>query len=486
MNQIKQLAGQTLIYGLGTIVPRFLNYLFLTPLYTRIFTEQEFGIYTKLYSYIALLIVLLTFGTETSFFRFAKKYTGNRVFTNSFFFIVVTAAVSSLLVGTNLSGLTELLNVNGAKIAIVMGMGIVLTDIFMSLPFARLRYNNNARWFSTLKVVNILLNIFFNIFFFFILPHLANFSFFEHIYYADFTFEYAFLSNLLANIITLLMLIPAFRFNIYALNRTIIYKMLVYSYPIVLGGLAGMINDVGDKFILDYFIEDKQAANYAIGIYGANYKIAMLMMIFIQMFKFAVEPFFFRISDQKDHKSTYALVTKAFIYTGLIIFVGIIGYIDIIKHFIDIKFHVGLKIVPFVLLGNFFFGLYYNVSIWFKITDRTRFGLYFTLTGAIITLIMITLLVPTFGYMGAALATLTCFATMALLNIFMGRKYYKVPYEWNRFIKIFLIAIGLSAIHWFLRSDQLIYSLIFGTLIIFVFLFTLYRNDQKFVQFLRK
>jgi len=485
LNQIKKLAGQTLIYGLGTIIPRFLNYLFLTPVYTRLFAEPDYGILTKLYAYSAFLIVLLTFGTETSFFRFAKKYQSTRVFTNAFFFIVATAILSILVIGFNLDNITNNLNIGGAKVAVVMIMGIVLTDIFMSLPFARLRYENKARLFSTLKIINVVLNIFFNVFFFFILPHLKDIVFFESIYYPGYTFQYAFMSNLLANIFTLILLIPSFRVNLKMLNQGIILSMLLYSYPIVLSGLAGMINDVGDKFILEYFIDGKEAANYAIGIYGANYKIATLMIIFIQMFKFAVEPFFFRISDQKDHKTTYALVTKAFSYTGLFILVAIIGYIDIFKHFIDSDYHVGLKIVPIVLLGNFFFGLYYNVSIWYKITDKTRFGVYFTFIGSIITLIVISLLVPSLGYMGAAIATLMCFVSMAITNILVGRKYYKINYDWANISKLLIVALILVTGFWLFRSENIIYSLIFGTLIIFAFLISLWFVDQEFLRKLK-
>ncbi len=485
MNQIKRLAGQTLVYGLGTIIPRFLNYLFLTPVYTRLFLEPDYGILTKLYAYSAFLIVLLTFGTETSFFRFAKKYQSDKVFTNAFFFIVATAAISSLVIFNNLDAITETLNIGGAKIAIIMVMGIVLTDIFMSLPFARLRYENKAKLFSTLKIINVVLNISFNVFFFFILPYLKHLPFFETIYYPNFTFQYAFMSNLLANFFTVLLLIPTFQINLKLLNRGILLKMLLYSYPIVLSGLAGMINDVGDKFILEYFIDGKEEANYAIGIYGANYKIATLMIIFIQMFKFAVEPFFFRISDQKDHKSTYALVTKAFSYAGLLILVAIIGYIDIFKHFIDSDYHVGLKIVPIVLLGNFFFGLYYNVSIWYKITDKTKFGVYFTFIGSLITLLVISLLVPSLGYMGAAIATLFCFVSMAISNILIGRKYYKVSYDWPNIGKLFSIALGLITLFWFLRPDNIIYSLVFGTLIIFAFLGSLWFIDRGFIKTLR-
>ncbi len=485
MNQIKRLAGQTLVYGLGTIVPRFLNYLFLTPFYTHLFEEPDYGILTKLYSYSAFMLVLLTFGTETSFFRFAKKYDSKRVFTNAFFFIVVTALISSLLVGFNIDTITANLNVKGADIAVIMVMGIVLTDIFMSLPFARLRYENKAKWFSILKIVNVVLNIFFNVFFFFILPELTHISFFEKLYEPNYTFQYAFLSNLLANTFTLLLMIPSFRINISFLSRSVIYKMLLYSYPIVLSGLAGMINDVGDKFILEFFIPGKDEANYAIGIYGANYKIATLMIIFIQMFKFAVEPFFFRISDQKDHKYIYALVTKAFVYIGLLIFIGIIGYIDIVKHFIAESYHVGLKIVPIVLLGNFFYGLFYNVSIWYKITDQTKYGVYFTFIGSVITLLTMWLTVPLLGYMGAAIATLACFTAMAVTNILIGRKHYKVPYDWKRIIQLFSVSIILTAIFWYLRSGNFVYSIIYGTLIVIIYLAVLYKVDPAFIRMLK-
>jgi O-antigen/teichoic acid export membrane protein len=305
-------------------------------------------------------------------------------------------------------------------------LGIVLTDILTSLPFARLRFENRARHFSILKIINVLLNIGFNVFFLYLLPKIQHIEFFQSIYSPSFTYGYAFLSNLLANGITLLILLPTYQFSFRNIDFKIIGVMLLYSYPIVLSGLAGMINDVGDKIFLDFFIEDNFEGNYAIGVYGANYKIATLMIIFIQMIKYAAEPFFFRISDQSDHKQIYAQVTKTFVYTGLLIFIGIIGYIDLFKYFIDVEYRVGLNIVPFVLLGNFFFGVFYNVSIWYKITDKTRFGMYFTFVGATITILLNALLVPKYGYMGAAIATLACFVSMALINIIVGHKQYLI------------------------------------------------------------
>lgn len=485
MNQIKQLAGQTLIYGLGTIIPRFLNYLFLTPFYTRLFSEPDFGIYTKLYAYSAFLIVLLTFGTETSYFRFAKTHGNAKVFTNTLFFIFITGFMALISIGFNIDGITSILNINNAKVAVWLVLGIVLSDIFMSLPFARLRYENKARLFSILKISNIVLNISFNLFFFFILPSLSHIEFFKLIYFEGTTFEYAFASNLLANLLTILLLIPTYHFNINNLDKKLIATIFLYSYPIVISGLAGMINDVGDKFILDFFIPNKEAANYAIGIYGANYKIATLMIIFIQMFKFGVEPFFFRISHQTDHKGTYAFVTKAFSYIGLFLFVAVVGYIDIVKHFIDSSYHVGLKIVPYVLLGNFFYGIYYNVSIWFKITDKTRFGMYFTFFGALITIGFLILLVPALGYLGAAIATLICFTSMAVINVIFGRKHYKVNYDWKRILTQLFISIILVTLFWTFKSDHLILSLSFGTVIIFVYLASLFIIDKEFFKTIR-
>lgn len=474
MNQIKSFAGQTLVYGLGTIVPRILNYLLLTPFYTRIFLDpQEYGKLTKLYAYSAFFIVLLTFGTETSFFRYAKKYKLNTVFSNAFFFILCTSLLGILSLFIFIDDITLFLNVDGAKPIIFIVAGIVITDIFMSLPFAKLRFENRARYFSMLKVINVLLNLGFNLFFFILLPALQHIPFFQSIYSVEFSYGYAFLCNLLANVVTMLLLISNFKFSFKLIKWQIVSIMFIYSYPIVLSGLAGMINDVGDKIFLDLFVPNKVESNYLIGIYGANYKIATLMIIFIQMFKYAAEPFFFRISEQSDHKTTYAIVTKAYVYTGLFIFISIIAYIDIFKYFIDANYRVGLNIVPLVLLGNFFFGLYYNFSIWYKITDKTKFGVYFTFMGATITIVLNAVLIPYIGYMGSAIATLLCFISMAVANALVGRKYYTIPYEWRKFITLFLITIVLAILIWFVRSNYIIYSLILGTLVIFAYLIAL-------------
>lgn len=473
MNQIKNFAGQTFVYGLGTIVPRILNYLLLTPFYTRIFLEPEYGKLTKLYAYSAFFIVLLTFGTETSFFRYAKKFKIATVFSNAFFFIICTSILGVLTLFFYIDDITLFLNVDGAKTIILIVAGIVLTDIFTSLPFAKLRFENRARYFSLLKVINVLLNLGFNLFFFFVLPSLQHTPFFQIIYNPEFSYGYAFLSNLLANMVTMILLFSNFQFSFKVLNWDIIRTMFLYSYPIVLSGLAGMINDVGDKIFLDFFIPNKVESNYVIGIYGANYKIATLMIIFIQMFKYAAEPFFFSISDQSDHKQTYATVTKAYVYTGLFIFISIIAYIDLFQYFIDVDYRIGINIVPFVLLGNFFFGLYYNFSIWYKITDKTKFGVYFTFIGATITIVLNSILIPIIGYMGSAIATLVCFISMALVNAVVGRKFYAIPYEWKKFSTLFVITLILCVFFWFARSNNIFYSLILGTLVIFAYLSTI-------------
>ena len=460
-------------------------YLLLTPFYTRLFVEGEYGQLTKLYSYSAFFIVFLTFGTETSFFRYIKKYDLKTVFSNAFIFILVTSALFIGAIFSFESNILSVINIDSNPIIIYLVAGIVLTDVITSLPFASLRYREKAKLFSLFKISSVVLNILFNLFFYFFLPKLAANGYCTSIYSESFGYGYAFLSNFLSNFLILLFLIPQFHIKFNLIRWPILGVIFIYSYPIVLSGLAGMINDVGDKIFLDYFISDSHASNYAIGIYGANYKIATLMIIFIQMYKYAAEPFFFKISGDTDHKSVYAQATKIFIYFGVFIYVFIIGYIDIFKYFIDIKYRVGLKIVPLVLLANLFFGIFYNLAIWYKITDKTKFGTYLTIVGATVTLVLNALLIPIYGYMGSAVATLACFVSMAVLNYFLGLRNYKIPYDLKNILPVFIFGITISILFWWLRSSDILYSLLFGTSIIFAYLLFIIFYDKSVYNYLK-
>lgn len=454
MKPIKKLAGQTIVYGMGTIVPRLLNYLLLTPFYTRIFAEGQYGVVTELYAYVAFLLVLLTYGMETSFFRFAESEKDkDRVFTTAltslFFTSVIFVAVASVFS----SEIASWIRYSSHPEYIIYFAVIVGADAFAAIPFARLRQQNRAFRFAWIKIINVIVNIFFNLFFLLFCPWFLKDnpeSSLSLIYNADIGVGYAFISNLIASIVTLILLIPdIFKIRI-SFSPVLLKKMLSYGLPLLLVGLFGMINEVSDKVLFKFLISvpegNPDPDNYILsqlGIYGANYRLAVLMTLFIQMFRYAAEPFFFSHAREENAKALYASVMKYFVIFCLLIFLAVTLYLDIFKYFIGPDFRSGLHIVPIILMANLLLGVFYNLSVWYKLTDLTRFGAIIALTGAFITIVLNLVLVPKYGYTGAAWAHLACYLVMVILSFILGRKFYRIHYDIRNILIYFALALGI-------------------------------------------
>ncbi|MCD4746845.1 MAG: oligosaccharide flippase family protein [Bacteroidales bacterium] len=474
MNPLKQLAGQTAVYGMGTIVPRMLNYLLLTPFYTRIFQLGQYGVVTELYAYVAFLMVLLTYGMETAFFRFAEteKNTARvystsliSLFTTSIFFIIVVLIFSQPI--------ADLIQYSSNKEYVTYFALIVGIDAICAIPFARLRQQNKASRFAIIKIINVSVNIGFNFFFLWLCPILiANNpeSFVNIIYSEDIGVGYAFISNLIATVITLILLIPDIYKIKLIIDRDLLKRMLKYAFPLLIVGLAGMINEVSDKVFLKYLLPFPETAMQQLGIYGANFKLAILMTLFIQMFRFAAEPFFFAQAKERNSKKVYADVMKYFVIFGLIIFLGVMLYIDIVKYFIGKEFREGLNIVPIVLLANLFLGIFFNLSIWYKLNNITRYGAYIALLGAFITVLLNVIFIPVIGYLGSALAHFACYFTMMVVSFFLGRKFFPINYNLKAIFGYFSLALTLYYISTLLHIESQTYHLLINTILMLIFL----------------
>ncbi|NQT77868.1 MAG: polysaccharide biosynthesis C-terminal domain-containing protein [Bacteroidetes bacterium] len=452
MKPLQKLAGQTVVYGMGTIVPRLLNYLLLTPFYTRIFLEGEYGIITELYAYVAFLLVLLTYGMETSFFRFAESE-GNKskVFTTTLTSLFFTSVVFVVLATVFSKNIASLINYDSHPEYIVFFVIIVGTDAFTAIPFAQLRQQNRAFRFAWIKIINVSVNIFFNFFFFLLCPYLLEqnpSSFISSIYDPEIGIGYAFISNLIASLVTLVLLFPDIFKISFSFDSKLLKRMLAYGFPLLLVGLFGMVNEVSDKILFRFLIsvpegiQDKD--NYImsqLGIYGANYRLAVLMTLFIQMFRYAAEPFFFSHSREENARLLYASVMKYFIVFCLLIFLSVTLFLDIFKYFIGSDFRSGLSIVPIILLANLLLGIFYNLSVWYKLTDKTRYGALIAFIGAFITIVLNVILIPRYGYTGAAWAHLACYFSMVIISFFLGRKYYRVNYDLRNILLYFILAL---------------------------------------------
>lgn len=482
MNHFKKLAGDTAIYGMSSIVGRFLNW-WLMPLYVNLFAPEEYGIVTNLYAYVAFFMVFLTYGMETGFFRFASKNSDSEkvystalvsLFFSSFLFLVLI-----ILLKDPLASLIKY----PEHPEYILWFGFILAiDAFTAIPFARLRLNNRPVKFAVVRLINIGFNIGFNLFFLLLCPKLMENnpdSIVQWIYTPKIGVGYVFISNLLASVVTLLLLLPEiFKFS-FCFDKALLQKMLNYSFPILIVGMAGILIQQIDKILIPFLIPEEQLPMKQLGIYGAAVKVAVLMNMFIQAFRYAFEPFFFSQAESKNDKNIYAEIMKYFVIFGLLIFLGMMLYIDVIKLIIPLEYEEGFTIVPVVMLANLFFGIYFTLSLWYKLTDMTRYGAYISVLGAVISITLNFVLIPIFGYKGSAAALLTAFFIMMVVSYFLGKKYYPVPYNLKRIGTYFFVAVVIYILGLFSSSQPPIVKYPLNTLFLFGFIFTVYKLEKS-------
>ncbi len=461
MNPLRQLVSQTAIYGLSSIIGRFLNYL-LVPLYTYTFSTGEYGVVSEFYAYAGFFAVLLIGGLETGYFRFRNK----QDFSNE----TVYAGAQSFLVLVNLTFLgfivffnetfAELLHYGEHPEYILWFASILVLDAITALPFARLRAENRAWRFAGIKLTEIFLTIGLNLFFLVACPKIAAAwpgSAIRFIYDPAIGVGYIFLANLLASCFKFLLLIPQLRGIHLQLSPTILKPMLVYSLPMVIIGFAGMVNEMLDRAILKYMLPyDLDTNLQMLGIYGACYKLSILMSLFVQAFRYAGEPFFFSIAGREDAQKSYALVMNYFVIFGVFIFLVVTLFIDFFQYFIGSDFREGLDIVPVLLIANLLLGIYVNLSIWYKLTDRTGMGALVSLAGAGLTAWLNIWWIPIWGYHGSAWATLACYLFMVVISWLLGRRYYPVPYKLGKITGYIAFGLTLYAAHHFATEVYLI------------------------------
>ena len=418
MGGLKSLAKDTAIYGVSSIVGRFLNYL-LVPIYTISMPASTggYGIITNMYAITALLLVLLTCGMETGFFRFANKGGEDPVKVYSTTLLTV-AAISLSFLAVCLLFLEPIAGVMGYEEHpwyLGMMLIVIAMDAIQAIPFAYLRYKNRPIKFAALKMLFIFASIILNIVYF--------------VFMKGTNVGAAFLINLICTSLVMLCLISELRGFRYTLDRDLMKRMFRYSFPILILGIAGILNQVVDKIIFPFVYPDPVEADVQLGIYGATSKIAMIMAMFTQAFRFAYEPFVFGKSKEKDNRQMYAQAMKFFIIFTLLAFLTVMFYLDILRYVIGRDYWEGLKVVPIVMAAEMFMGVYFNLSFWYKLTDETKWGAYFSLTACTIVILMNAFLIPVYGYMACAWAGFTGYAVAMLLSYFVGQKKYPIAYD---------------------------------------------------------
>jgi O-antigen/teichoic acid export membrane protein len=483
MSALKKLAGQTAVYGLSSILGRFLNYL-LVPMHTRVFigTEgvAEYGVNTYFYSIAAFVGVLYTYGMETSFFRFAQKegVSPEKVFSTTAWSLIATSLVFSLGIFIFADSWAASAGYVGKGSYFSIFAVIFAADAISTIPFTWLRQKNEALRFATLRLVSIGVNIGLNVLFYVVIPYLTSKGFGQPL---DISVRWIFLANLASSLVVIPFFREEYKMLRLGFDKVLWQRMFQYAYPVLFMGLAGMVNETLSRILMKKLLPDPSTADYQIGIFGAVYKLSIIMTLFIQAFKFAAEPFFFAQAKGEDSKKVYADVMQYFMIICSVIFVSVLLFLDVFKHFIGVSYHSGLKVVPILLLANLFLGAYYNLSIWYKLNDKTRLGALVSIIGAIITIILNYMWIPTYGYVGAAWSTLVCYLSMAAMSFYLGQHYFPVPYKTKRILSYLALSLGTYLISELIRDNMgySVYQMVaINILLFFGFLFVLFKMEE--------
>lgn len=456
MGSIKKLAGQTIWYGLPTIAARFLGFI-LQLFFTSIFAPDKFGVITQIYAFIPFLNIVFTYGLETSYFRFIQNSDKTKLYNTLCISMFVSTSVLTLLIIAGAGPLADFLEIEGRTDYVIYMGWIVFFDTLATLPFAKLRQEGRPRKYALVKVLTIVSQILLTIFFLIICPKFTGNPLFAW-YDISFGVGYILIANMLASFLALVFLyreVVAFRWSF---DKALWNDVMRYSMPLVIVGFGGMINEMLSRLVYTKVsMLPAREKLRELGIFGANYKLAVLITIFIQAFRMGAEPFFFNHSKNEDARFVYARVMKFFTMACGAVFLVVALFLDIWKVLItrkDPAYAEGLDIVPILTMGTVFLGIYYNLSIWYKLTNRNMTGAYITLAGALITILLNIWWIPYFSYTGSSWATFICYAFMMVVSYLLGQKYYAVPYDVKRILFYLLLASGIYLAHHYIRSLQ--------------------------------
>ncbi len=482
MSKMKSLAKDTAIYGVSSILGRFLNWC-LVPIYTHVLKNAaEYGIITNLYAWTALLLVLLTYGMETGFFRFMNKEVDRvkTVYSTSLFSLAFTSILFAIGIIILQKPITDAMGYNGYNEYIWMMGVIVAIDAFTAIPFAYLRYKNRPIKFAAIKLMMIFINIVLNLFFLIACPWIweKNPGLISWFYNHNYGVGYILIANLISTASVLFMLLPEIFEAKPDFDKELLKKMLKYSFPLLILGIAGIMNQTVDKIIFPYIYPDAEEGMRLLGIYGACFKVAMVMMMFTQAFRFAYEPFVF--AQHKDHKSkdAYSDAMKFFIIFSILIFLGMVFFLDILKYLIAESYWEGLAVVPIILASYLFQGIFFNLSLWYKLIDKTQYGAYFSILGAIITIAINILFIPKYGYMGSAWASFFCYLTIMLVSYFYGQKHFPIDYQLKRIGLYTILALSLYGISFITETPWSMVNYAIRTVLLGVFIVVIVKKDM--------
>jgi O-antigen/teichoic acid export membrane protein len=481
MAEMKTLAKDTVIYGVSSILGRFLNWC-LVPFYSYILVSAEYAVSVELYAWTAVILVVLTYGLETGFFRFANRaeLDSQVVYSTSLVSITVTSILFILLCFLFLPWISVILGYQTHSDFIWMMAVVVAIDAFSAIPFAYIRFKKRPIAFAILKFVMILSNIFFNLFFLYICPklYISNPELISWFYDPSYGVGYIFVANVISSVVGLLALAPFFVRLKWICDKKLLKQMLRYSLPLLILGIAGIMNQSFDKMMFTHLFDDQAYAREQLGIYGACYKIGIVMMMFTQAFRYAYEPFVFSKQRNTDNRKAYSNAMKYFFIFSVFIFLSIVYFLDILQYLVSSEYRSGIMVVPIVLLCFVFQGIYFNLSIWYKLTDRTEWGAYISLIGLFFTVVGNVVFIPIYGYIAAAWVSCICFFVMMIISWFFGQKYYTITYDMKSLARYTIIGILLYFVGMNIPIDSVVLRLGLRSIILLAFLFYVLKTEN--------
>lgn len=460
MSGLKTLFKQTFIYGLATVLPRMLSFI-LVPLYTTkgvLSSVAEYGEVSVIFSYFVLFNVILAYGLETAFFRFFNKNDDKEtVIGTSTISLIISSSAFFILALAFQNTISNYINIHVKYINLVIW--ILLLDALVIIPFAWLRATQRPIKYAIIKIFNVIINIGLNLFFLLALKKLAlDSSFFDAIYKPNFEISYIFIANLIASAITLLLMTPFYTKITYVFDANLWKTMMKYAIPVLVAGVAFSINETFDRILLKELLPSNIADTH-IGMYSACYKISLFMTLFATAYRLGIEPFFFSHAKSENPQKNYAIILEFFVALGSVILLFVVVFADILKPIIvrSEAYWEAMWVVPIILMANFCLGIYHNLSVWYKITDKTKFGAYISIIGAIVTLVINFMFIKQFSYKASAVATLAAYSIMMLLSYYYGKKYYPIPYNLNKIGLYLILSMGFSILSFYqFRSNYVV------------------------------
>ncbi len=487
MNPLKKLFKQTFIYGLATVLPRMLSFL-LTPLYVTVLATDGYGEVSIIFAWFAIFNVLLAYGMETAFFRFYHDAELNKktVVTTSLLSIGGSSLVFMLLAFMFKGAVSSFSDIEPQFIT--YAIWILVLDALVIIPFSWLRANEKPMRYALVKITNVVINLGLNCFFLIALPILAEKSpdsILSSLYKPNFEISYIFISMLIASATTLLLMLRLYLRRPYVFDRVLWSSMIKYAAPVLIAGIAFTINEVFDRIMLDWLLPD-DIAESEIGKYSACYKLTLFMTLFATAFRMGIEPFFFSHSKSDNPQKAYAQITNYFVILGSVILLSVVVFADVLKLIIvpNPDYWEAMSVVPIIILASFCLGIYHNLSVWYKVTDRTKIGAYISIVGAILTIVINYVFIPYFGYKASAVATLVAYGTMMGMSFYFGKMYYPIPYNFRKIVFYLLISTTFSALSFYLFDRNLFVGIVL--LLLFLAMVMKLEKEQLKKIFLKK